>query len=146
MTENHFQIAVIVDEYGGTEGLISLEDLLESIVGNIQDEYDREEEEVIEEGPNCWNVDGSIAIDDVEDLTGVTLPRGDYDTLAGLLVELLGRIPNPDEQPCVKYGMLTFTALRMEERRIVRIHIRKKVFSQEPAGKDGTKSQIKKQS
>jgi putative hemolysin len=146
MTENHFQIAVIVDEYGGTEGLISLEDLLESIVGNIQDEYDREEEEVIEEGANCWNVDGSIAIDDVEDLTGITLPRGDYDTLAGLLVELLGRIPNPDEQPCVKYGMLTFTALRVEERRITRIRIRKKVFSQETAGKGSAKLQNKKQS
>jgi putative hemolysin len=146
MTENHFQIAVIVDEYGGTEGLISLEDLLESIVGNIQDEYDREEEEVIEEGANCWNVDGSIAIDDVEDLTGITLPRGDYDTLAGLLVELLGRIPNPDEQPCVKYGMLTFTALRVEERRITRIRIRKKVFLQETTGKSSAKSQNKKQS
>lgn len=125
MTEQHRQIAVVVDEYGGTEGLVTLEDLLESIVGNIQDEYDHEEEEVVEDGPNRWSVDGSLYIDEVEDLTGVILPKGDYDTLAGLMVARLGRIPQEGEHPTVTCGQLTLTALRIQEHRIERILMKK---------------------
>lgn len=126
MTEQHRQIAVIVDEYGGTEGLVTLEDLLEGIVGNIQDEYDQEEEEVLLDGPNRWNVDGSLFLDEVEDLTGFSLPEGDYDTLAGFLVDRLGRIPGEGEHPTVTCGPLTLTVLRVHERRIERIMIAKK--------------------
>ncbi|MCH3972672.1 MAG: hemolysin family protein [Oscillospiraceae bacterium] len=127
MTEQHRQIAVVVDEFGGTEGLITLEDLLESIVGNIQDEYDQEEEEILADGPNRWSVDGALLVEDAEDLTGVSLPKGDYDTLAGLMVEQLGRIPQENETPTVTCGALTLTALRIHDRRIERILVKKKV-------------------
>lgn len=127
MTEQHRQIAVIVDEYGGTEGLVTLEDLLECIVGNIQDEYDQEEEEILQDGPNRWSVDGTIFLDEVEDLTGVALPEGEYDTLAGFMVDQLGRIPKSGEHPTVAFGPLTLTVLRVRERRIERIMIAKKV-------------------
>ena len=131
MTEQHRQIAVIVDEYGGTEGLVTLEDLLESIVGNIQDEYDHEEEEILEDGPNRWSVDGALYIDEVEDLTGAVLPEGDYDTLAGLMVERLGRIPQEGEHPTVTCGQLTLTALHVQDRRIERIQIKKAIPAQQ---------------
>jgi putative hemolysin len=131
MTAQHRQIAIIVDEFGGTEGLITLEDLLESIVGNIQDEYDREEEEVVPDGPNRWSVDGALLVEDAEDMTGISLPKGDYDTLAGLMVERLGRIPQAEEHPTVRCGKLCLTALRIQDRRIVRILITREASPKE---------------
>ncbi len=74
MTARRLQIAVVVDEYGGTEGIITMEDLLESIVGNMQDEYDNEEEEIHREGENRFSVDGTASVDEISDLTGVELP------------------------------------------------------------------------
>ena len=139
MTEQHRQIAVIVDEYGGTEGLITLEDLLEGIVGNIQDEYDHEEEEILPDGPNRWSVDGALFLDEVEDLTGFSLPEGDYDTLAGFLVSQLGRIPKPGEHPTVTCGPLTMTVLRVRERRIERIMVAKKAKAALPEAEDAPK-------
>ena len=91
--ERRIQIAVVVDEYGGTAGLITLEDLIESILGNIQDEYDNEAEEIFRVSENGFTVDGTTSIDEISDLTGVELPEGDYDTIAGLVTDLLGRIP-----------------------------------------------------
>lgn len=125
MTERRTQIAIIVDEYGGTEGLITMEDLLESIVGNIQDEYDNEEEEIHKVAENKFTVDGSTNIDEISDLVGVDLPEGDYDTIAGLVVEMLGRIPKPNEHPSVTVQNLTLTVEAVEDRRIAQILIEK---------------------
>lgn len=125
MTARRLQIAVVVDEYGGTEGIITMEDLLESIVGNMQDEYDKEEEEIQREGENRFSVDGTALVDEISDLTGVQLPEGDYDTIAGLVMEHLGRIPKPGEHPHVKIKNLTLTVEEMEDRRIARITIEK---------------------
>lgn len=102
LQERRIQIAVIVDEYGGTSGLITLEDLIESILGNIQDEYDNEAEEIFRVSENEFTVDGTTSIDEISDLTGVNLPEGDYDTIAGLVTDLLGRIPKPSEHPSVR--------------------------------------------
>ena len=127
MTAHRVQIAIVVDEYGGTEGIITMEDLLESIVGNIQDEYDHEEEEIQQVGENRFNVEGSAPIGEVSDLTGVEFPEGDYDTVAGFMMEKLGRIPRPDEHPRVRMKNLTLTVERMEDRRISEILIEKEV-------------------
>ena len=123
MTARRLQIAVVVDEYGGTEGIITMEDLVESIVGNIQDEYDHEEEEIHQDGDNRFDVDGTTPVDDVSDLFGVDLPEGDYDTVAGLMMERLGRLPRENEHPQVKVGGLTLTVSEMEDRRIARVVI-----------------------
>ena len=137
MTERKVQIAIIVDEYGGTEGLITMEDLLESIVGNIQDEYDHEEEEIHKVDENKFTVDGSTPIDEIEDLVGVTLPETDYDTIAGLMMERLGRIPTQGEHPSVQIPPLTLTVGTVEERRIAKIFIEKQLPPAAPAsGKD----------
>jgi len=119
------QIAVVVDEYGGTEGIITMEDLLEAIVGSIQDEYDNEEEEIRRESENRFDVEGTTPVDEVSDLLGVDLPEGDYDTIAGLMMERLGRLPRENEHPQVKLPGLTLTVTAMEERRIARILIEK---------------------
>ncbi len=123
MTARRLQIAIVVDEYGGTEGIVTMEDLLESIVGNIQDEYDDEEEEIFRVSENAFTVDGSTSIDEIEDLLDVDLPEGDYDTIAGMVVELLGRIPKPGEHPTVTWENLTFTVEEVEERRISKLLI-----------------------
>lgn len=132
MTERKVQIAIIVDEYGGTEGLITMEDLLESIVGNIQDEYDHEEEEIRKLAENRFTVDGVTPIDEIEDLVGVELPETEYDTIAGLMMERLGRVPSPGEHPSVTIPPLTLTVGAVSDRRITKILIEKKVPVPQP--------------
>ena len=125
LTERKIQIAIIVDEYGGTEGLVTMEDLMESVFGNIQDEYDNEEEEIKQVGDNQFNVDGTTSIDEISDLVGVELPEGDYDTIAGMVVEMLGRIPREGEHPVVEYENLTFKVQVVEDNRISELLITK---------------------
>lgn len=121
MTENHTQIAIIADEYGGTEGLVTMEDLVEAIVGNIQDEYDNEEEDISQVSENAFTVEGTTDIDEVSDLTGVEFPEGDYDTIAGFMVSRLGRIPMPGEHPRVEFGSISLSVEQVEDRRISKI-------------------------
>lgn len=108
------QIAVVVDEYGGTSGIVTMEDLLESIVGNIQDEYDQEEEEATCVAPDTYTLDGDIDLSEVERLLGCDLDQyreEDYETLGGLLIGLLDRIPEPGEHPSVMIDDITFTVM-----------------------------------
>ena len=123
MTEKHMQLVMAVDEYGGLAGIVSMEDLLESIVGSIQDEYDHEEEEVKQTGDNTFEVDGAMAIDEVGELLGTAFPEGDYDTVAGFMIDQLGRIPTEEEHASVTFENVEFTVLKMDERRIELIHI-----------------------
>ena len=125
MKKNKTQIAVVVDEYGGTEGVITLEDLIEDILGNIQDEYDNEEEEIRELSDGKFTVDGSTSIEDVEELTGVELSDDDSETIAGFLLGRLGRIPSEGEQPSVEEQGLRFTAARTDGRRVTEVLIEK---------------------
>ncbi len=121
MNESRTQFAVVVDEYGGTAGIVTIEDVLESIVGNIRDEYDDDEEEdIIKLSENIFNVDGTTSVDEIEELTGVNLPEGDYDTLAGFLISTLGYLPDEEtELPIeIDYENLHFTILSLDDRRI----------------------------
>ncbi len=124
MAEKHLHLAMVVDEYGGLAGIVSMEDLLESIVGSIQDEYDHEEDEVKQRADNSFEVDGGMDIDEVGELLGTTFPEEGYETLAGFLIDRLGRIPSADEQVQVVYGEWEFTVLKMDERRVELVHIR----------------------
>jgi putative hemolysin len=123
MTEKRVQMSIVVDEYGGFAGIVTMEDLLESIVGNIQDEYDNEEEEVTKLGDNTFDVDGSIDIEELGEILNIRFPDGEYETLGGYIMDVLGRIPGEDEHPQIKYKKATFTVLEMDERRIGRVHI-----------------------
>lgn len=129
MTAKKLQMAVVCDEYGGTSGIITMEDLIESIFGSIQDEYDDEEEEISRIDENKFTVDGATALDEVSELIGTELPEGDYDTIAGFIVEQLGRIPEPGEHPTVEYAGTVFVVQEVEDRRIAQILIEKKPAS-----------------
>ena len=123
MTETRTQIAIVVDEYGGTAGLVTIEDLLESIVGNIQDEYDDEEDEISKINENTFTIDGTTFIDEVDELVGTEIPEGDYDTLAGFLISRLGYLPKDGEMNEVDYENLHFTILNVEDRRIGKVKV-----------------------
>ncbi len=125
MAEKHVQLAMVVDEYGGLAGIISMEDLLESIVGSIQDEYDHEEDEVKQRADNSFEIDGAMSVDEVGELLGINFPEGDYETLAGFFIDRLGRIPSADEHAELEYESFTFTVLSMDERRVELVHIRR---------------------
>ncbi len=121
MTEKHLQMVIVSDEYGGVAGIVTVEDLIESIVGNIQDEFDDEDEEIEQINEDVFNIDGISAITDVEELLDIEFPEGEYDTIAGYIMSVLGRIPDADEHPTVEYEGFSFTVEEMDERRIVRI-------------------------
>ena len=123
MTEKRVQMAVAVDEYGGTAGIVTLEDLLESIVGNIQDEYDQEDEEISIINDTTFEVDGITDIEEVEECTGKTFPEGDYDTIGGYIISVLGFLPQDGEMNEVQFENVKFTVLNVEERRIGKIKV-----------------------
>ena len=120
--EKKTQMAIVVDEYGGPSGIVTMEDLLESIVGNMQDEYDQEEEEYQKLSDTIFVLDGSMSVDDVEELLGMNIgPEEDYDTLSGMITDLLDCIPAKDEHPSVQVGNVKFTVLATDERRIAKL-------------------------
>ena len=123
MTEKRVQMAVVVDEYGGTAGIVTLEDVLESIVGNIQDEYDQEDEEISIINDTTFEVDGITDIEEVEEHTGKTFPEGDYDTIGGYIISVLGFLPEDGQMNEVTFENVKFTVLNVEERRIGKVKV-----------------------
>lgn len=123
MTEKRTQFAVVVDEYGGTAGIITLEDLIEAIVGNIQDEYDHEDEEIIELDDKTFTVDGITLIEEVNEIIGDKIPEGDYETLGGFLMSKLGYLPKDGENNEIDFLNLHFTILNMEDKRVGKVRI-----------------------
>ncbi len=126
MRQSKTQIAIIVDEYGGTEGLVTIEDLIEEILGNIQDEYDIEEAEVKKVNETTLTIDGNMNIDEAADLLDISIPDGDYETISGFIIEKLGYIPCFGEHPKVSIGEFSFTVSGVEDRRISKIIVVKK--------------------
>jgi CBS domain containing-hemolysin-like protein len=121
---------MVTDEYGSVVGLCTLEDLLEELVGEITDEYDTEQPALEEIGDGEYRVDGKMAIDEVNDILDVELPDEEWDTIGGLMMGLLGAIP--DEGQDVAFQNLTFTAERVDGRRIAKIRITRRE-GEEPA-------------
>lgn len=117
------QVAIVLDEYGGTYGIVSMEDLLESIVGDIQDEFDDEDEEIEELNENHFIVDGATIIDDVSEIIGQQLDDSENDTIGGLIMDKLGYVPEEDEHPSVVIGNATFTIKTMDDKSIDKIDI-----------------------
>ena len=99
MQTNRQQMAIVVDEYGGTDGLITVEDILEEIVGEIHDEYDENENDLIRDlGNHTYDIDASIKLDDLNDKLHTNFQSKDYDSLAGFIIELLDKIPTAGEE------------------------------------------------
>ena len=107
MKQDKFHTAIAVDEYGGTAGIVSLEDILEELVGEIEDEHDQEEKPWKEVQPGVFEVDGSFAIDEANEAFDLHLPEDeDYDTVAGFLLATWGRIPEAGDHHVSEYGEL----------------------------------------
>ncbi len=121
MNAQRIQMAFICDEYGGIAGIVTIEDLLESIVGNMQDEYDNEEEEIEQISETTFNLDGSTDIEEVAESLNIEFPEGEYDTIAGFIMSVLGRIPSENEQPIIEFGGYSFKVEEVDERRIERV-------------------------
>ncbi|MCX4304289.1 MAG: hemolysin family protein [Acetatifactor sp.] len=104
--EKTTNVIFVLNEYGATEGMITLEDLLEEIVGEIRDEYDADEEELIQEkGERTWLVEGSMKLDDINDELGTDLDSEDYDSISGIIIESLDRLPEDNEEVTLENGI-----------------------------------------
>ncbi len=123
MRARRLQMAVVVDEYGGTAGIVTIEDIVEAVMGNIQDEYDHEDEEISKIDDNTFTVDGTIDFEEIEELIGKELPEGDYETLAGYVIDELQCIPKDGEMNEVIFQNVKFTVLSVEDRRIEKIKV-----------------------
>lgn len=123
MRESANNIAVVLDEYGATVGMISLEDLLEEIVGEIRDEYDEEEEELLKEmDTRTYDIAGSMKLDDINDALFTTFDSDDYDSIGGIMIEKLDRIPKKGESVTLDDGTI-ITATAMNKNRIMRVTV-----------------------
>lgn len=119
----HIQIAIVVDEYGGTAGIVTNEDIIEEIVGEIGDEHEDEEASVVEIGDGSWMVSGMLRVEALEETLDARLEGEDYETVAGLIFTTLGRVPSSGTV-IAKNGWL-FTVERADRRRIYRVRVRK---------------------
>lgn len=123
MTEKHIQMAIVVDEYGGTAGLVTLEDIVEAIVGNIQDEYDNEDEEISKINETTFTIDGVTDLEEVEEQLGIEFPKDDFDTLGGFIISQLGFLPQDGDMNAVEFENIRFTVLNVEDRRIGKVKV-----------------------
>jgi CBS domain containing-hemolysin-like protein len=128
MQRRQVQMAIVVDEYGGTAGLVSVEDLLEEIVGEIRDEYDVESETVTDEGDGVFVFSGKVSVDEVRDRLGVTIEREGFETLGGYLLAHLGRMPYVGES--FDIDDLAVEVLEVERRRITRVRVRRRMHAE----------------
>ena len=115
---NHNHIALVVDEYGGVCGMVTIEDVLEQIVGDIEDEYDFDEDEdnLIHDGSGRWRVKAATEIADFNEALGTNFGDEDYDTVGGLVLKAAGQLPKRGD--CLSIGNLAFTILRVDSRRL----------------------------
>jgi putative hemolysin len=121
MQQQRIHMAIVVDEYGGTAGLVTIEDLIEEIVGEIVDEYDQEEPLVEPIDDRTMRVDAKMPIDEVNELLGVELPHDEWDTVGGLVFGLTGRVPAAGE--LVRFDSIEFRTERVTGRRIQKVVI-----------------------
>ncbi len=120
LQKSKHQIAIVLDEYGGTAGLITMEDIIEELVGNIFDEYDDEEAEYEKIDDNTYRISGGVSIYDLRKILNIEdIPEGDYDTLSGYLIEILGRIPSDNETPVIETPKVTYKIEDYEDKRIL---------------------------
>ncbi|MDF2522793.1 MAG: Hemolysins-related protein containing domain, partial [Clostridiales bacterium] len=116
-------LAVIIDEYGGTAGIVTLEDLIEEIVGNIFDEDDDEERDMEKIDENTFILKGSITLDDAQEALGISLPVDEYETLSGFIIGQLGRIPEKEDKPTIEFNELIFKVEAVDEKKISKVKV-----------------------
>ena len=126
----HIHIAIAVDEYGGVSGVVCKEDIIEEIVGDIQDEFDNEREDILAIGNQIWLCDARVNLEDLNENIKSNFPTEDFDTLGGFVLDLFGRIPVKYEK--INWGGFEFIVQDMEGHRVNLIKVIKKAESEEP--------------
>ena len=121
LRKNRKQIAIVVDEYGGTAGIVTMEDILEEIVGEIYDEYDIVQKLYEKIDENTFIFNGSVSVSEVEKILDVDIPEGDYDTISGYLIEELGKIPDENEKPVIETEKVIYKIEKVKDKRITKI-------------------------
>jgi CBS domain containing-hemolysin-like protein len=122
MQKKRKHLTIVVDEYGGTVGIITIEDILEEIVGEIKDEYDADQRLYRKIGWNKYLISARMEVDQIFELLPLSLPEGDFETLGGFLLEKFGHIPKPGE--ILKHQNLTFTIVSADERSIGEVRVK----------------------
>ncbi len=135
MRKDRSHLAIVMDEYGGTAGIVTLEDLVEELIGDIQDEYDIDEPQPRQLHGGELEVDGLLNLDDFADQTGMELPEGPYETVAGFLLAALGHLPGDGES--AEIGGRKLTVTQMDGRRIARVRVGQVAAAPAPAGAPG---------
>ena len=140
MQSQKIHMEIVIDEYGQTAGLVTMEDILEEIVGNILDEYDVDEEFIVHGEGDALIMSGMTPLEDAQDELGIEFPEEDldnYDTINGLLISRLDRIPDEDEQPEVRYQGYLFSVIKVENKMIHSVRVTK-LPEEEPSTENGT--------
>jgi CBS domain containing-hemolysin-like protein len=123
MRKSSINFAIVLDEYGATAGLVTLEDLLEEIVGEIRDEYDTDEEDLVKKVNDYeYIIEGSMKLDDVNDLLNLSITSDDYDSIGGIIIELLDHLPEAGEEVTTKDG-IRLVAETVDKKRIEKVHM-----------------------
>ena len=123
MRKNKKQIAIVLDEYGGTAGLITMEDILEEIVGDIFDEFDDIEKEYEKIDETTYMLRGNLPIYECRKILGISIPEGDYETLSGYLIDELGRFPDEKEKPIVELEKVVYKIEKIKNKRITKVKV-----------------------
>ncbi len=123
LKDSKTHMAVVIDEYGGTAGIVTMDDLVEEIVGNIFDEYDEEDKEVDKIDDNTYLIKGSASLDTVGEILGSDLPVDEYETLSGFIIGQLGRIPQMEEKPEIEFNGLIFKIKEMEDKKVSKVKV-----------------------
>ena len=121
LRKRRLHIAIVVDEYGGTSGLVTMEDIFEEIVGEIEDEYDHDAPAVVETAPNVYSVDGSLSIADLNSELNLNIPENEFETVGGLIYDLVGSLPEKGSK--INCRNLAFIVDKIEGQRIVRVRL-----------------------
>ncbi len=131
MQRQKFHIALVTDEYGSVAGLVTLEDVLEELVGEIEDEYDPDEPELVPVSDGVYRVAGTLTVHDLGELLDVELPSAEWDTAGGLMIGLLGKTPKEGDE--VRFENLVFRAEKVQRRRVVSVLVTALKHDEQPA-------------
>ncbi len=117
------QIAILIDEYGGFSGIVTMEDIIEEVMGDIDDEYDQEDHVIKQIGENEYIIDGNVYIDDLNEELGLSIESESSETISGFIIDLLGDLPDENTKKTVVYENLTFLIIKVKERRIEKLKL-----------------------
>lgn len=136
MQSEKVHMAVVVDEYGQTTGIVTMEDILEEIVGNIMDEYDVEEQYIVRDSDGSYIMDGYTQLDDIEDMLNISFADEDSDTLSGFIISRMEHLPEDNEQFEVWYSGYRFSVLDVDNKRVKKVRV-----TYEPHDEEGEKNE-----